>query len=270
MVEYPHTIGARLGAELTAMCGAPVEIQNLGGTGYTGRRDVLRMEEALRLKPDAVLLVVLPVEVHDQVRESEAPASAPADEPAGRGAGPDFRQQLISWSRNSRAIYIAQHFLYQNPAVYVPLILQSRDNTDFLRPPLSASWQSRLSIFEELIGELADRARAAGVPFMLAFVPNQVQAILQAASPPPPAIDTEALPRALAAIAGRHGVSFTDTLPEIASVPKPGLLYYQVDGHPSGKAQPVIARSIAQRFASLKTGPFADCRSAAWHEGAAP
>lgn len=165
---------------------------------------------------------------------------------------------------------MAQHYLFENPATYVPLILRSGDNTDFLRPPFTPAWQARLRILDGLLDQLADRARAAGVPFMLAYVPNQVQAILGAASSLPTGIDTRALPAAIAAIAHAHGVDFTDTSPALSAVPKPGLLYYPVDGHPSGKGQPLIALSIAQSYVSLAHGPFSNCNASTARPSAAP
>ena len=36
LVEYPNTIATRVGTDLTRMCGAPVEVQNLGAMGYFG------------------------------------------------------------------------------------------------------------------------------------------------------------------------------------------------------------------------------------------
>lgn len=271
LVEYPNTIAARLQSELQAMCAAPIDIQNLGGTGYSGQYLVLRMEEALRLAPDAVLLVVLPFDVHDQIANSATfAASAGSEGTAQPRLDGSLRQSLISWSRESRAVTMAQHYLFQDPATYVPLILRSGDNTDFLRPPFTPAWEARLRVFDGLIGQLADRARAAGVPFMLAFVPNQVQAILGATHSLPAGIDTRALPDALAEIARAHGADFADTSASLAAAPKPGLLYYQVDGHPSGKGQPLIARSIAQTYTSLTHGPFSNCNVSTARPGTTP
>ena len=78
LVEYPHTIGARLGADLTSMCGAPVEVQNLAAKGYENHRLVSRMQEALTVRPDAVLFVVLPFDIYEQSERTKSRAAGVA------------------------------------------------------------------------------------------------------------------------------------------------------------------------------------------------
>lgn len=73
LVEYPNTIGARLAADLTAMCGRPVEVQNLAATGYNGRRLLARMDDALALRPNAVLLTQAVFDVEMQLDDATLP-----------------------------------------------------------------------------------------------------------------------------------------------------------------------------------------------------
>ena len=54
LVEFPHTIAERLRIELSAGCGAPVDVQNLGANTYSAKRVLFRMNEALTLRPDAI------------------------------------------------------------------------------------------------------------------------------------------------------------------------------------------------------------------------
>jgi hypothetical protein len=133
-------------------------------------------------------------------------------------------------------------------AVYLPLYLSYGDKADFLRPPFSEGWQERLRRLDRLVTSLAERAHNARVPLVLAFIPQEAELALMVSATRPPGIDPDALPRAVGAIATRHGAEFVDTSDLLRTTPQPGLLYYQVDGHLSGEGQPLAARSIANRF----------------------
>jgi hypothetical protein len=271
-VEYPNTIGARLGDDLTAMCGRPVEVQNLG-SGNGARQDhrlVLRMEEALTLRPSAVLLIQVPFDIEAMLLEdANEPTTGAASNPAANSQSPaigvaKLRKLVSDWFRNSRAVVVVQHFLFRDWSTYLPLYLNYYgDKADFLRPPFTVAWQERFRRFDLLITKLADRARQADVPFMLAFVPHQAEVALMSGRSAPPGVDPQALPNAIAAIAARHGVTFVDASQVLRAVPKLEELYYRSDGHMSGRGLPIVARYIAERYVSVANGPFTGCRSIA-------
>ena len=266
LVEYPDTIAGRLATDLGAMCGRPVDVQNLAAMGYAGRRLLsLRMDEALTLRPDAVLFVVLPYDIESELEDDtgdnagQAGGVAPRDGVAD-GNQANLQQRLAMRLRESRAVTVAEHFLFQQGPTYLSLYLRYGDRADFLRPPFSAAWQERLRRFEMLIAELAQRSHRANVPFTLAFVPQQAQLMLMAGIDRKPGVDPTALPRALAAIASRHGVDFIDTSAALRAERRPGRLYYVVDGHPSGVGQPILALDIARHLTKSPSSLFSDCR----------
>jgi hypothetical protein len=281
LVEYPNTIGARLAGDLTTMCRRPVEVQNLAAQGYTGQRVVLRMDEALTLRPDAVLFTLTPYDIESQLDDATQPITglapkikaqaAPVTQPptaqwlqggALDGSEASLQRRIVLWLSDSRFSTVARHFLFRNLAVYLPLYLRYGDKADFLRPPLSAPWRERLRRFDLLLGELADRAHRANVPLTLAFVPQQAELALMDGRSPPSGVDPKALPTALAAIAAHQGVAFVDTSQALqAEAAHPELIYYTVDGHPSGLGQPIIARYLAERYSDDAIGPFSECRS---------
>ena len=251
MVEYPNTAAARLGLDLTAMCRAPVEVQNLGGMGYTGRLLDLRMREALALHPDAMVFMTNPFDL-----EFEPDDSAAAQQPA-----PDSLQhRIFSKLKESRALLVAQHFLFRNPSLYLPLYLQYGDKADFLRPPFTPAWQQRLHLFDALVTRLSGMAHQANTPLMISFVPQEAEIALDVISPRRPGIDPQALPAAIASIAARHGDGFSDASVDLRRIPHPERLFYQVDGHLSGQGQPYVASAITDAFAATPDGPFSVCR----------
>jgi hypothetical protein len=253
LVEYQDTIGARVGMDLTRMCRAPVEVQNLGGPGYIGDRLMARMDEALRLRPDAVLLLITPFDVED----------ASAGKVGAEKTDTSIQKRLFDALKGSRALGMAESFLFRDPSVYLPLYLRYGDKADFLRPPFTARWRERLDILDRLVEGLADRAHRANVPLTVAFVPQEAQVAMMAPGrTAPPGIEPTALPKAIEAITTRHGAEFADTTQALSIQPAPEKLYYQVDGHLAGTGQPIAATVIARTLANQGDGPFANCRAA--------
>ncbi|HMA50712.1 MAG TPA: SGNH/GDSL hydrolase family protein [Magnetospirillaceae bacterium] len=255
LVPYPDTIGARLAQDLTRRCGAPVEVQNLGGMGYfSARRPMLRLEEALTLRPNAVILVLTPFDLETGIMEEEEDLT-----PAGPVVNHlGVRGRLFIHLKESRAFMMAQHFRFRDMAVYLPLYLNYGDKADYLRPPFTPPWQERLRRLDERLGQLSERAHAAAVPLVIAFVPQEAELVLMTQQAPPPGVHPDALPEAIAAIAARHDVGFVDTSDVLKTQANPELLYYQVDGHLSGDGQPLAAQSIARWFGA---GLFSTCQA---------
>lgn len=255
LVEYPDTIAARLGDDITHLCGAPVEVQNLGALAPFNRQLLSRMDEALRLQPQAVVLLLSPYDVEQAGMERSAEDRGALPRPTG------FRARVLQTVRESRAVTMAQHFLFLNPSVYLALYLRHGGESDYLRSPLPPKWQHQLEVLDRLIAAFAARAQRANVPLTVAFVPLKPQAALMAEGRTvPPDLDPMALQEAIAPIAARHGVAFIDTSVALRARSAPEQLYYQVDGHLSGQGQPIAAAYIAQQLAGAREGPFARCR----------
>lgn len=254
MVEYPNSIGGRLDVDLTRLCDAPVEVQSLGAMGYSGPLLLPRMQEALHLRPDAVVLVLAPFDMEYEVGDSPPPLDGQANGPGG------LLKRIFDTPKVSRSLIVAQHFLFQNPLIYLPLYLRYGDKADFLRPPFSPRWQARLRTVDALIATFVAQAHQAGVPFIFAFVPQEVQVALMAGRVVPPGINPAALSIVLQDIVARHGVWFPDISVALRAEHAPERLYYQVDGHLSGQEQSVATAYIAQQLAAKPDDPFGACR----------
>lgn len=263
MVPFAQTVGATLAADLTHACGLPVDIQNLGGIGYSGHLLVTRMVEALRLKPQVVLLLLAPFDLEGELQDAAPPSSGKQAPSAVDG----LQHRIFDTLKDSRASLVAQHFLFQNPSVYLPLYLRYGDKADFLRPPFTPNWQARLNAFDTLLGELSQKAHDANVRLVFGFVPQEAQVALMAGRPMPSGIDPTALPRALQVIADRDDVAFVDTSAALRVEPTPEQLFYQVDGHLSGRGQPIISAYIAAKMIADPRDAFAGCRRLASASG---
>lgn len=269
LVPYDSSIVTLTAERLRRECDAPVEFQNLGGIGYIWSKVYARMDEALALHPLAVMMVVIPFDLEQTV---DTPAIAAPGKPALKldaVATTGVMAELHRIISNSRAFAVAQHFLFQDVPFYTNLYLHYGDKADFLRPPFPPSWQRRFHDFDMLMEGVAAKARAAGVPFVLATVPQRAQAALAAEQGHlPPGIDPMAFDREIARIAARHGIDDIDVTPEFARQSNPAAdYYYAVDGHINARGSHLVAQAIAQRFVS-DLPAFATCTTKTAQQGA--
>lgn len=265
-VQYPATFAARLSQALGAACHRPVEFQNMGVPG-AGLLDIYRrLNEALALRPDLIMMVLTPYEMKappdaGQMARRDAPV-APA--PAQPAAAPPPKS-LVAWisdlAFDSRSLVAAQHFLFQDRATFTSLFMLHGEDADYLRVPYRAGWEKRLQDLDMLLGEMADRARAAGVPMMLVLGPQRIQTTLLDDAVRPQGVDPHEIGRRLAAIAARHDVLFQDTLDGFATVNDPEAMFYAVDGHMNADGHAVFARSVLDRLVH-GSAVFRDCTGA--------
>ncbi len=270
-VPYGRTFAARLTKLLTAACRRPVEFQNMGIPGASLLDIYRRTDEALAMRPDLIMLVVTPLEMRAAGDAAELGRSSPAATPAsskaeaGQPPGPGFSKSLVALisdlAYQSRLMVVAQHFLFQDRATYVKLYMLHGDEAGYLRMPYDPAWQQRVEMFDTMLGDMAARAKAAGIPMMLVLAPARIQTTLLDTSVRPPGVDPFALGRDLRAIAARHGVIFQDALDDFATVKDPDSMFYAVDGHIDADGHAVLARSILQRLLHANS-PFADCSGA--------
>ncbi len=252
MVAYENTVAGRLATDLTAQCHAPVDVQNLGYLEEKGDRLMLGMDAALKLRPQAVLLLVM---TNDVNLDDEMPEEAAKVE---NGPQVSLLHRLAPLLRSSRAVKVAQGLLFRNASIFTSIYLLNGDRADYLRPPFSPIWQQRLADFDDRIGRLAKRASDAGVPFVLTYVPQQAQAALLVQHDLPKGVDPLALGKAIGEIAARHGIIYHDASMEFRTLPDPIKLFYHVDGHVNGEGYPIIAAALASEFA-LTIPAFSTC-----------
>jgi len=210
--------------------------------------------------------------VHPSVPPELAARSAEQSAPTPQRASLPDRSLIARLSEivaNSRAMVVAQHYLFEDRATYIRLYMLHGEDADYLRPPLSAAWRQRLSDFETLLAGMADRARAREVPMLLAADPQRIQAALLAGGDAAPGADPFAIERAFGEIAARHGVAFADTLKGFAKHRDPERFFYPTDGHMDAAGSAVFADTIADRLLAGDIAPFAGCDRAPQHEAQA-
>jgi hypothetical protein len=263
VTAYDDMFSTRAVKLLSRSCRRNVEFQNLGIEGSPPIYAYRHMDEALRLKADLIALPISPWDVEEgidphlmAIRKNAGPIGKPA---VLVHLNPVQKVQALV--HDSRVALVAQHFMLQNRQTFLKLYLVAGgDHTDFVRVPFTPAWEKRFADIELLFGEMADKAHAAGVPFMLIGVPERAQAMMARAPDLPAGVDPYAYDRRLSEIAARHGILYVDVLKAIAaSAVDPQELFYIVDGHPTARAHAVIAEALAKELLGGRVGVFSAC-----------
>jgi hypothetical protein len=267
-VPFEETFGQRVSATLTRDCGRPVEVQNLGIAGYELVDSYMRTDEALALKPDLVMFVLGSYDIEaisDPIRLANRDHPERLRRQPGTIDVPSVRpnpllKTLVDFTVNSRAIVMAQHYLYSDRDSYVKLFMLYGDKADYVRLPLSPLWEKRLSLADMLIGGMARKVHAAGLPFFVVFAPSQLEVALLTAHTQPAAVDADAIGHRLAQTAARNASAFLDTLDDFRAAKVPAEIFYPVDGHLNGKGHAILANAIIRGLTGGAVGTFAGCK----------
>ena len=247
-VSYDDTFAGRDEKILGRRCGKTVDFQNMS-TDANGVATVdHRISEALALKPDVLMLMISSYDI--QVVDTPTHAS---DQKAPARMSP--KKLLLS----SRLVTVGQHYLYRDPAAQISVFLNTPgdDGHGYASDPLPRRWETRVAKMGEIIDRIGVQAKAANVPFILAYAPRRAQVLLDIPKFRRPNVDPLALDRRLQKIAAAAGAIFLDTTPSFAASPKFNSLFYVADGHPAAEGHAVIARDVASTM--LKMPAFASC-----------
>ena len=268
-VPYEQAMAPRMAARLSQGCGRPVEVQNLSVAGFRMIDQYLKLDEALALKPDVVMLFLSSYELVDltdpalfALRGDPARLRSQREQVVSRPPAAFSVRDVLAVDRlvaQSRGVVAAQHLLYLDRARYVRLFLLNGDKVDYLRSSYSERWEKRLSDLDVMLGEMAAKARAAGVPFVLVFGPQRIQAAMLDPSTVPAGFDPLAIDRRIADIARHDDIHLVDILSSMRDVENPERLFYPVDGHMTDQGHALLARTTVQQLLAQRIGVFADC-----------
>jgi hypothetical protein len=248
--------------ELSRVCDRPVDVQNLGVPNSSPIYAYRRIEEALELKPDVILYLLTPFDIEQQILPAElagrnSPLRASSAIPVKVTVSPLNRLEraLIQ----SRTVLAAQHFIFQNKETFIRAYMMYGDKADFLRQPFTPAWQQRFANLDLIIGDMAAKLRAAGVPLVIIAVPSRIEAALLSSSQIPPHIDPFAFGREIDRIAASHGAGYVDLMEPFSRIPDSESLYYVVDGHPTTEGHKVMAEAILKKLQDGSVPVFSRC-----------
>lgn len=252
MIPYHQMLASVMVGALQQAWRKPVEFENLAAEGCPPIYSYRHLREALKLNPDAVVLVVNPWDLEQDV-DPKLFAMRDQSLPIDRAPAPIVKlnpvQQLQAWTHDSRTMLVAQHYLLQNEDTFLKLyVMAGGDHTAFIRYPFDPAWRKRFEITDTLLGEMAERIHAAGVAFLVVAVPERAQVLMVHKRDLPPGIDPFAFTREISKIASRHDILFVDALKAFANAPEPEKLFYVVDGHATPLAHQIMGESIASEL----------------------
>ena len=249
IIPYHQMLASQVSETLARNWHRKVEFQNLGAEACLPIYSYRHLPEALALHPDAAILVINPWDLEEEV-EPRLMALRNDPEPITRAPAPLVKlspfQKLELFVHQSRSLLVAQHYLLQNPEVFLKLyLLAGGDHTDFVHYPLTARWRRRFAVTDILLGEMAERFRLAGIPFVVVAVPERAQVMMLSRPNLPAGVDPYAFTRELSHIASNHGILFVDGLKVLGRAPTSESLFYVVDGHPTPRTHQLLGQAAA-------------------------
>jgi hypothetical protein len=242
LTPYDQTMAALSASALRRACHRPVEFQNLGVAGEQNSKLVPRAVEALKLKPDMMLIVISPFDF-------ELAPELAVDKGGKSGSSWTLLRRLKSTISQSRLLYMTSYFVLRDDGSYLPIYLQSAHNPDFMRSPMPDRWQRKIAEFGASVSQVAKLAKRQGVPAMLVFVPQRAQAALIASGKDyADDLHPHLLPDMLRKIAAENGLAFTDSTVSIPKRISSAQLFYAVNGHINARGHAMVSQAIMRRL----------------------
>jgi hypothetical protein len=246
-VPYDEYYANRAAPELSRIWGQPVEFQNMGGVGPEWSRSDVVLNEMVLLKPDAVFYMVMPF---DLVRMDRIQSAQPDN---GIPLRP-VKKTSWTWADvrdivgESRLLFMAQHFLLRDENFSLHAFESFADPLDVSREPTPALVEQRFARMDMVVGRLADRIHAVGIPCYMLALPNRAEAQLISNNIQITHMDAYIFPNRMREIAQRHDIEYIDIVPALQKTPNAQELYYPVDGHPTGRFNELLARVVVDYF----------------------
>lgn len=239
-LDAQDTFPMRLARRLSGDCHERADVQNLGLPGASPQIMAKRLDEAIALQAD---VVIVGMSAGDIFNEAQVQWQA-----SRIGALARLWASAKNWSRESRLVAVARHYLYENRARYIQAQLLREAPT--LHGPLPPGLESTMQGAEQAIGQMAARLRAARIPLVVVYLPDRLRAILSKGHEDFPGLDPYLIRDRLRAAAQRYGAIFADPSPEFASASDPGSLFYPADGHMRMQGQILVADAAFRSLAA--------------------
>jgi hypothetical protein len=257
-VPLEETWGERTARAVAEATQQKVEVENLGWELLTPLHCYRQLPKVIEMRPDLVVYAVNPFDLSRGIdrqqlahRNDPVPFPLPAT-PVAERKGPGV-QDIVKYIQNSlsdsRAVTMAQHFLFSNPETFLRVYLADGDRADFVRQPFTPAWQSRFADFNLIVTEMAARLRRAGIPFVVVILPARAQVALvePGHSPASNNVDPWAFERAIEKVCKNADVPCVSTLKAFSRWPNADKLFYIVDTHITSDGNGIIAEELTRR-----------------------
>lgn len=241
-VPREKTFAALLPAELEGLTGRKIEVYNEAIPFRTLKVIDLDFDEALEVHPDLILWPLSPPELLNGSQ-----MLLPVQQANGPSTGSRIRKWIIALLGLGDDRRLIQHFLYESQSLDVKNYLMD-PTSDYLKTEPGEEWQIALQDFDKYAGDMAARAKAADVPFVVGVLPYRAHAAMISTGQWPNGYDPYKIDRELCAIVTRHNGIYLDSLSDFRDVPNPEQGYYPGDRHPNAEGQAIIARILSKEL----------------------
>ena len=199
-VQREESFASLLPAELSAKTGLKVELYNESMNFGFPISASLRFNDIFAQQPDLVLWTLTPIDI-------QSAALALPSEEVQSWNNQDFATKLKKRILNNldsqpllpalaailgrtRTGLVLRHFMYLSHSQYLKSYYETSDEEHgFLKSDPSKRWRGHLVDFETTLVKLADKSKAAGVPFVVSLIPNRAQTAMIAEGTWPPGYD---------------------------------------------------------------------------------
>jgi hypothetical protein len=243
--SYDQMFASRTAAELTNVLKRPVEVQNLGRAGCDPICALNRVDEALALKPDLVMLAMSNFDMQNMETTGAALQNAKAIAPIA----PTYKEKVFTYLKEKKAVVAVTHFLTENNPTFarvrVRTYLTNGDLAGYLWKPFPATWSDRIQLLDGLLESAEAKCRNAHVPFVFIEIPTFQQVSLMGYENLPAGVDPYAFTHSLQQLASQHQMQFINTTDAFT---KPNDAFYVVDGHMNGNGNALVARVVVEHL----------------------
>ncbi len=148
--------------------------------------------------------------------------------------------------RHTRTSVMLTHFLYASKSQYVKASIMK--NLYVSEPTLEQ--RERLERFDQNFSRVERLAANAGVPVVVAPLPDHAQTDLILTQDLPPGVDPYKFGEDLRSIVTRHGGIYIDTLPAVRNYPDLQYGYFNAEGHPNRLGHAILTEIYSKALTS--------------------
>jgi lysophospholipase L1-like esterase len=257
-IETGSAFPELVAADLARACAHPVDSQNLGVPGTNLYEMARRVDEAIALGPDVVLLSITATDLTHTLPADQVAAPHAAERAPHQALFARAKNLFRDATRDSRFVQVFRHYLYSNRETYIQAMIL-RGDAETMHEPLGPVWEQRLKITDEVVAAMAAKLRHARIPLVLVFLPSLAQLEVIKAQTNHPELDPYLFQSRLGEIAQRHGVAFVASMRYFAEMPDPAIYYLVADGHLNDAGHRRLADAVLQESSRKHLAAFAQC-----------
>lgn len=266
-IPTEKTIASLLPVLLSQRTGRSVDLYNEGMGQAYARNVALHFDEALAAQPDVILWLLTKYDIERATVVGTDLNFIPSSVAGNTRAKIAYRvKQIAAMKTNSERLgFIEQyaedlfqvsetgtmlmHGMYKSQSLYMKAaLINSGHRLWYVQAESDPVSRQYLQQFEDYAAQIANKARAAGIPLVAALMPDRVQAAMLSKGDWSSDFSPLRLDDEIRAVVTRYGGTYVDVLRDFRNIPSSEQYYLPVDGHPDERWQPIVAGLLAEKL----------------------